>query len=48
MTEATAQRLIEAFNAHHKSLEETSQTLSEASRHLKDACLLLRGPRHKF
>ncbi|CAL5227506.1 g10491 [Coccomyxa viridis] len=48
MTEATAQRLVEALNAYHTGLEDTSQTLSEASRHLKDVCLLLKGPRHRF
>lgn len=48
MTEATAQRLIEALNNHHTGLEQTSRTLSEASTHLRDVCLLLKGPRHRF
>lgn len=48
MTEATAQLLIDALNAHHTSLADTSQTLAQASSDLKDVCLLLKGPRHKF
>ena len=48
MTEGTAHQLIEALNAHQRSISESSQTLTEASRQLKDACLLLKGPRHRF
>lgn len=48
MTEATAQRLVAALALHHSTLEQTSQTLAEASRELKDACLLLKGPRHRI
>ena len=48
MTEATAQRLIEALNSHHTSLEETSRTLSEASTQLRDVIHLLKGPRHRL
>ena len=48
MTEATAQRLIDALNAHHTGLAETSQALSQASSDLKGVCLLLKGPRHRF
>ena len=47
MTEGTAHQLIEALNAHQRSILESSQTLTEASRQLKDACLLLKGPRHR-
>ena len=48
MTEATAQRLINALNSHHRSLEEASQTLSEASRQLRDGCLLLNRHKHRL
>ena len=46
MTEATAQRLIAALHSHHVSLEETSRTLSEASRQLRDVCVLLNRRKH--
>ena len=48
MSEAAAQRLIDALNAHNASLSESSQTLCEASRQLKDACLLLQGRKHRL
>ena len=48
MTEATAQRLIQALISNHASLEETSRTLSEASTQLRDVVVLLKGPRRRL